>query len=318
MTAQHPFRFGVVLTTTKSHTELIERAKKLEDQGYNILLLPDHLAGPNHGFAGAYLSPAVALMAVAAATTHLRIGSFVFSNDFRPPAILAKDVATLDLLSNGRVEMGIGAGYLPEDYAQAGITFERAGVRIERLEEALQIIKQFFSEEKVTFVGKHYTVRDLSTLPQAIQRPHPPIYIGGGGKRVLTLAAREANIIGLTAMTKPTGEFDFSTISAQATRQKIAWIRQAGEQRLSDVEINAFVFLINLTEHRTTVAERMANRLGLTVQDILKSPHSLIGTTEEICNELLERRSEYGISYITIPFSHAEAFAPIVARLTNQ
>ncbi|MEO5953821.1 MAG: TIGR03621 family F420-dependent LLM class oxidoreductase, partial [Chloroflexia bacterium] len=183
------FRFGVVSASTESRKDWVELARKAEDLGYSTFLLPDHFVNP--------LAAVPALSVAAAATTTLRVGSFVFDNDFRHPAMLAKEAATLDLLSDGRFEIGIGAGWHGPEYEQTGIPFDPPGVRVGRLEEAVAIIKKFFTGEPVTFAGNHYTINGLVGLPTSVQRPHPPIFLAGGGKRVLSLAGREADIVGL-------------------------------------------------------------------------------------------------------------------------
>lgn len=310
-TKQRPFRFGVAFREAKSRADWRAQAHKVEDLGYAILLMTDHLEIVD-------VSPTVALMAAAEATNMLRVGSFVFNNDFRHPAILAKDVATLDLLSGGRFELGLGAGYLPEAYERAGIALDPPGVRIERMEEALQVLKALFSDETATFSGKYYTVKHLRGLPKPIQKPSPPIYIGGGGKRVLSGAAREADIIGLTAILKPDGiNFNMASITAEATVQKVEWVRQAAAQRFNQLEINSFVFVVQVTDHREMVANQLAAHFSLTAEQVLASPHCLIGSVEQICTDLLARRDLYGISYITITSDHIDAFAPIVAHLAG-
>src|SRR5947209_8113592 len=311
MTTQRPFRFGVAYRSAESHAEWIEQARKIEGLGYAIMLATDHLEIVD-------LSPTIALMAAADATHTLRIGSFVFNNDFRHPTMLAKEAATLDYLSDGRFELGLGPGYLPENYERSGIPLDRPGVRIARMEESLHIMKGLFSGEEVTFSGKYYTVKNLKGLPSPIQKPYPPIYIGGGGKRILSVAAREADIIGLTAILKPGGkDFNMADITAEATAQKLAWVRQAAGERFGQLEINTFVFIAQVTNHREGVAAGIASHVGLTPQQILSSPHCLIGTTEQICAALQQRREQFGISYITVLKEHVDAFAPVVARLAH-
>src|SRR6266568_8001917 len=189
MSKMRPFRFGVITESAPSREHWTTLVRRAEELGYATFLLADHYVNE--------FPPLVALMAAADATKTLRVGSFVFDNDFRHPALLAKEIATLDLLSGGRFELGIGAGWHRPEYEQTGLPFESAGVRISRLEEALRIIKGFLTEETVTFAGSHYTVTGLKAFPKPLQRPHPPIFIGGGGKRLLALAGREADIVGL-------------------------------------------------------------------------------------------------------------------------
>lgn len=311
MTTKRPFRFGVAYRSAASRAEWVEEARKIESLGYDVMLSTDHLEIVD-------LAPTLALMVAADATTKLRVGSFVFNNDFRHPTMLAKEAATLDFLSDGRFELGIGPGYLPDNYERSGIPLDRPGVRIARMEESLHILKDFFTQEKVTFSGKYYTVNNLQGLPKPIQKPYPPIYIGGGGQRVLSVAAREADIIGLTAIVKEGGkDFNMADITAEATTQKLAWVRQAAGERFDQLEINSFVFVVQVTNYREKVAAGMAPHFGLTVEQLLASPHCLIGNAEQISTDLLQRREQFGISYITVLKDHVDAFAPVVARLAG-
>lgn len=307
-----PFRFGVAYRSAESRNEWVEQARKIESLGYSVMLATDHLEIVD-------LSPAIALMTAADVTSKLRIGSFVFNNDFKHPAVLAKDVATLDFLSEGRFEFGIGPGYLPDNYERSGMPLDRPGIRIARMEEALHVMKGLFSGEKVTFSGQYYTINNLQGLPRPVQKPYPPIYIGGGGRRILSVAAREADIIGLTAILKPGGkDFNMADITAEATAQKLEWVRQAAGERFDQLEINCFVFITQVTEHREGVAAGTASHFGLTPAQVLASPHCLIGTPEQISETLLQRREQFGISYIIILKEHVDAFAPVVAQLAGR
>ena len=184
-----PFRFGVATGSARSHAEWAGRARRAEELGYATLVVADHLATG--------LAPLSALAVAAEATTSLRIGSLVFCNDFRHPALLAREAATLDLLSDGRFEFGLGAGYLPDDYTQLGLAFDTPGTRISRLEEAIQLIVRLWTEESVTFTGTSYTFTQMQGKPRPLQRPYPPLYIGGTAKRILSLAARYADSVGI-------------------------------------------------------------------------------------------------------------------------
>lgn len=309
---QRPFRFGAVIHGASSKDDWRSQARKIEDLGYSTILAPDH-------FEMVSIDPTVALMAAAEATSKLRVGSFVFNNDLRHPALLAKAVATLDLLTDGRFEFGLGSGYLPDDYEKTGIPLDPPGVRIERMVEALQVMKGFFSEAPVSFSGKHYTVNGLQGLPKPVQKPHPPLYLGGGGKRILTLAAREADILGFTAILKPGGVgFVMTDVTAEATAQKAAWVREAAGERYPQLEINSFVFKVALTDRREATAAHMAPYLGLSAEQILGSPHFLIGTAEQIGEDLLRQREWFGISYYSIlGDENIEALGPVIARLAG-
>jgi probable F420-dependent oxidoreductase len=253
MATRRRFRFGTGSYRARSRDDYLTLARKVEDLGYAILLTPDHFEDQ--------LAPLAALMAAAEATRTLRIGSYVFANDFRHPAVLAKEAATLDVLSEGRFELGIGTGYLGPDYATTGIPLDPPGVRVSRLAEAVQIIKGLFADEPVTVTGTHYCVAGLDGYPKPHQRPHPPLLIAGGGKSLLSLAAREADIVGLL-MGSRDGGLDFSSGSTAATAQRVEWVRQAAGDRFADLEFNTLVFGVVLTDHRQQAAEGAGSTAG--------------------------------------------------------
>jgi probable F420-dependent oxidoreductase len=312
MSKVRPFRFGVVAESAPSREQWITLVRKAEGLGYATFLLADHFVNE--------FPPIAALMAAADATSVLRVGSFVFDNDFRHPALLAKEVAALDLLSGGRFELGIGAGWHRPEYEQVGLPFEDAGVRISRLEESLHIIKQFFIDEAVTFAGKHYTVTDLKAFPKPLQRPHPPIFIGGGGKRLLTLAGREADIIGLHFKVNNDGTVDVSERSEAAIAQKVEWVQQVAGERFPALELNLLVSDVVITENRQQAAEqylREKGRPGVTAEQLLANPYLLIGSMEQIAGQIHRLREQFGITYLVVGDEHMEAFAPVVARLAG-
>ncbi|MGH7384154.1 MAG: TIGR03621 family F420-dependent LLM class oxidoreductase [Candidatus Rokuibacteriota bacterium] len=305
-----PFRFGVTAPTPSAGTDWADRARRVEQLGYSTLVLPDHFRD--------HLAPVPALTAAALATTRLRVGSLVFSNDFRHPAVLAKDAATIDVLSGGRFELGLGAGWLRAEYDQAGIPFAPPGTRVGRLEEAVTIIKGLLAGERVTFAGRHYAIADLEGRPTPVQRPHPPIAIGGGGRRTLTLAAREASIVGLVPRARRDGSgLDMADLSDAATREKLEWVRAAAGDRFDSLEIHALIQAVVVAERRTAAADRLASRFKVARDVVLETVYVLLGTVEEICKTLRERRERYGISYLTVFERDMEAFAPVVARLAG-
>lgn len=308
----HPFRFGIIGYRTSSMDEWRARVRRTENLGYSTFLVADHF--------GEQFAPIPALVDAAHATTSLRVGSFVFDNDFRHPALLAREAATIDVLSGGRFEFGIGGGWLKAEYEQSGLPFESGRIRTNKLEEALHIIKGLFAEGPVTFSGTHYTIAGLEGYPQPIQRPHPPILIGGGGKRMLELAAREATIVGIAPRAHIEGRVDAADSTAEATSRKIGWIRQAAGSRFSKLELNAIVFEVIVTDDRDQAANQLAANLDsvLTTKQLLEAPHWLIGTLDQICETLLVRRERFGISYIAVFEEHREIFAPIVARLAGK
>jgi probable F420-dependent oxidoreductase len=283
----------------------------VESLGYSTLSIPDHF--------GDQLGPIAALMAAANATTTLRVGSLVFDNDYRHPVVLAKEAATLDLLSEGRLDFGLGAGWLASDYDQAGIPFDPPGVRIDRMAEALAIIKSFFAGGSVSFAGKHYKVEGLEAWPAAVQKPHPPFVLGGGGRRMLGLAAREGDIVSINYKLDE-GRVNRKLVRtgfAEATDEKLAWIKEAAGNRLSQIELSVTIFAANVTDERDVVAGAMAAGLGAEPKDVLDMPHFLIGTIEQIVEDLVARRDRYGISYVVVPGEAAESLAPVVERLTG-
>jgi probable F420-dependent oxidoreductase len=308
--AVHPFRFGVTAPTPSGGTDWAERARRVEQLGYSMLVVPDHFRD--------HLAPVPALVAAALATTRLRVGSLVFSNDFRHPAVLAKEAATIDVLSGGRFELGLGGGWLRAEYDQAGIPFDAPGTRIERLEEAVTIIKGLLAGERVTFAGRHYTIADLEGRPTPVQRPHPPIAIGGGGRRTLTLAAREASIVGLVPRARRDGSgLDLSDLSAAATREKLEWVRSAAGERFDSLEINALIQAVVVADQRMTAADQLASRFKVAREVVLETVYVAVGTIEEICETLRQRRERHGISYLTVFERDMEAFAPVVERLAG-
>lgn len=310
MNVLHSFRFGVMVHQTRSKQEWVIKAQQVEDLGYATLLVQDHF--------GDQFAPLLALLLAVEATSTLRVGSFVLDNDFRYPVLLAKEVATLDVLSGGRFELGLGAGWWKREYEQAGIAFDPARLRVSRMEEALQILKGLFADDPLTFSGRHYTVSHLNGLPKPIQRPHPPLLIGGGGKRVLSIAAREASIVGIDVKARADGSgLDWTTATAAATLQKVEWIRQAAGNRFNELELNLMTYAVVVTDHREQAVQQLVRRWEMTEEQVLEMPHCLVGTVEQISDVLRQRREHYDISYIVVPERSMEAFAPVVSRLTG-
>jgi probable F420-dependent oxidoreductase len=313
-TAQRPFRFGVRAANARSRDEWVAKAYRAEALGYATLVVLDHL--------GEQLAPLTALAAAAEATLTLRLGTFVLDNDFRHPVVLAKEAATLDLLSGGRFELGLGAGWERAEYERAGIPFDPPGVRVGRLAEAVRVLKGLFAEGPLTFAGRHYAIAGLDGQPKPLQRPHPPLLIGGGGRRILSLAAREADIVSFVPRALPDGTTDWADGTAASVAEKVAWVREAAGDLLSGAqdqapEINVYVRGVAITADRHGAAERLARQVGVGVDDVLDSPFALAGTVEQIAEELRARRERYGISYVVVRDQVMEAFAPVVARLAG-
>jgi len=312
MTQARPFRFGVQEHRAHSAQQWRDRARALESMGYAALYLPDHF--------GEQPGPIAALMAAADATTSLRIGSLVLDNDYRHPVVLAKEAATLDLLSDGRLDLGIGAGWMVSDYEQSGIPYNPAGTRIERLAEAVQILKKFFAGDEFSFEGKHYTIKGLQGAPLPVQKPHPRILLGGGGKRMLTLAAREGDIVHVN-YNLGEGRINpklVQTGMAERTEEKLRWIKEAAGDRLDDFDLGFTVFFANITDDRDSLASTIAPSMGFQPRDVLDMPHFLIGTLDQIEHDLRERRERYGFSHVILPGETADELAPIVERLAGQ
>jgi probable F420-dependent oxidoreductase len=314
MRKQRPFRFSIAVNHSGSKAEWIEVARQAEDLGYSTLLIPDHL--------GEQFSPIPSLTLAAEVTKTLRVGSFVFDNDYRHPVMLAKEAATLDILSDGRLELGIGAGWMKPEYDQAGFPFDKASQRIARLEEGVQIIKGLFADGPVNFSGKHYTITNLEGFPKPVQRPRPPIHIGGGGKRLLTVAAREADIVSFIPRQRPDGSGpDLTDASPAALDQKVTWVREAAGERFADLELGVSIAQIITTEDREQAAQFIAASMGIGDQvstaDILNAPYLLMGTEAQICEDLIARRERYGISYICVLANNIETLAPVIAQLAG-
>lgn len=309
MTHPRPFRFGVNMGEPLSGATWADKARKVESLGYSVFAVPDHF--------GRQLAYAPTLAAAALATTTLRIGTFVLDNDFRHPAIVAADAATLDQLSGGRFELGLGAGWMRKDYESSGISFDAPGVRFRRLTESICIIKGLFADGPVTFAGDYYTVANLEGTPKPVQTPHPPLLIGGGGPRMLRFAAQEANIVSVLLRSRREGGLDESDVTAVRVGEKIGWIRDAAGDRFAALELNMLVQGLAVTDDRQAGAATVAARLGSTPEAVLDTPYVLIGTAVEIADTLREQRERFDISYVTVSERDMDAFAPVVARLAG-
>ena len=317
---QRPFRFGVLCEEMGTRDAWLAKAQHAEELGYATLLLRDHFTP---GSFGDQFAPIAALMAAAMVTTRLRIGSMVFDNDYRHPVILSKEAATLDMLSGGRLEFGLGAGWMGKEYEQAGMPFDPPGERVARFEEALHIFKGLFVPEPVTFSGKYYTIAGIQGFPRPHQQPRPPILIGAGGRRMLALAAREADIVGILAGPLNAGEptsTDPAAYSAESLSRKIAWLREVAEERFSQLELSVLTSP-RFTSNRRQGAEQVAQERGwsnVSAEEILKMPTFFIGTVDEVAEQMLERRERFGISYYMTFDRVMEAFSPLVARLAGR
>jgi probable F420-dependent oxidoreductase len=309
-----PFRFGVNVRRARSRAEWVDKARKIEGLGYDILNLPDHLSD--------LIAPLPALVSAAEATKTLRVGTNVLNNDLRHPVLVAREAAAVDLLTDGRLQLGLGAGSIKSEYEQAGLTFDRGATRVERLAEAVSIIKDLLKGEQVTFAGRHYRVTEHVIAPLPIQRPHPPILIGGNGPRLLSLAAQEADIVGLSGLTFRGGGAvppDLSGWRVPSVDERVRLVREvAGEERYARLELNALVQRVVVTDDRRRAAEELTSRWTQLTPDDLQSPYVLIGTMDQMVEDLRARRERWGISYFVIQEPYLDDFAPIVARLIGK
>lgn len=314
MVHDRKFRFAAQLSRSPDGTagSWAEQARRAEALGFSALLMPDHF--------GDQLAPVPALAAVAAATSTLRIGSLVFGNDYRHPFVLAKEAATLDVLSEGRFELSLGAGWMRTDYEEAGLTYDLPRVRVERFEEAVQVIQGLLrTDGAFSFDGTYYQVHEHTLLPRPVQQPGPPLIIGGGGKRVLTFAGLHADIVSINVnLREGTGGVETAPdASPERTRQKVAWVKEAAGDRFDDLELNALIGFALITDDAAGIAEAMGPSFGISPDDALHVPLALIGTLDEMVEELRWRREAYGISYWSIESDSWEALGPVVSTLSG-
>ena len=307
-----PFRFGVQSSSAKTRADWLDIARRTEDQGYSCLTMPDHY--------DEQLAPVPALMTAANVTTTLRIGALVWDNDYKHPAVLAKELATMDVLSDGRLELGIGAGWMISDYEQMGMPYDSAKVRIDRFVEGIKVIRGAMAQGPFSFSGEHYTITGYNGTPKPIQAPCPPILIGGGGKRVLSIAAREADIIGINATMSAgvVGADTFLTMTAQAVDEKVDIVRVAAGARLADIEMNVRAFLVNITDDAAGAAADIAAMIGVEPRMVEETPFALVGPPSKLIEDLIAGRERWGLSYIIVGDDQIDAFAPVVSALSGK
>jgi probable F420-dependent oxidoreductase len=307
-----PFRFGVQIRTANDARAWVEQARRIEALGYDVASLPDHFDGQ--------LAPVPAIQALLSHTTTLRAGALVFDNDYKHPVVLAKELATMDVLSAGRVEIGLGAGWMISDYEQLGIPYDRAGVRIDRFVEGLAVIKGAMGPGPFSFHGEHYTITDYDGLPKPVQAPCPPVLIGGGGRRVLTIAAQHADIVGIngTMHAGVVGPDAIATMTEAAVTDKVGIVANAAGDRLEQIEMQIRVFFVSVTDDRAGQLDGVAQMIGVDPAMVAASPFALIGSIAKIVDDLQERRERFGFSYITIGGEDIDAFAPVVAQLAGR
>lgn len=320
-----PFRFGVQAYAPASAGEWRELARRAEDLGYSSFHLADHVIGPGPALNATghpvQTVAAIPAMAVAAeATSTIKVGCRVLCVDYRNPVMLTKELATLDFFSEGRLEIGLGAGWLQNEYEAMGIPFDRAGVRLDRLEEVIGLVRASFADGELNIAGRHVHAVGFEAVPKPVQKPCPPIMIGGGAKRVLTIAGREADIVSLNFnnSTGRLGPEGIGSSTAELTDQKIQWIREGAGSRFGDIELEIAAYFTVVTDDGATVRGKMGPMFGLTAEAMAEHPNVLIGSIDEICDRIVERRERFGISYTSFGSSSMEAVAPVVARLAGK
>ena len=311
MPHDHRFRFGIQLSQPFAGSTWSETARQVEALGYSTLFVPDHF--------GDQLAPITALAVAAEATTTLRVGALVFDNDYRHPVTLATETATLDLLSGGRVELGLGAGWMRTDYEQSGIAYDPPGVRVDRFAEALEVITRLFADGPVDFTGEHYTITGLEGLPKPHTPGGPPVIVGGGGKRVLSIAARHADIVGINPnlASGAIGAEVVADAMAERVDEKVGWVRDAAGDRFDDLELNVLSFLSTVTDDPAGLAGGVAEMFGASAEEVLATPSVVVGTVAGICDTLIERRNRWGFSYYVFQAESAVTMAPVVAALAG-
>jgi probable F420-dependent oxidoreductase len=307
-----PFRFGVQITSPGDSRSWIDQARKIESLGYATATMPDHFDGQ--------LAPMPALQSLLDSTTTLRAGALVFDNDYKHPVVLAKELATMDVLSDGRVDIGLGAGWMISDYEQMGMRYDRAGVRIDRFVEGLAVIKGAMGPGPFSFEGEHYTITNYDGLPKPVQGTCPPVLIGGGGKRVLSIAAREADIVGVNASLQAgvVGPDVIASMTEESTIDKVKIVADAAGDRISEIEMNIRAFFVSVTDDRAGQLTGVAEMIGVEQSMVENSPFALIGSPPKIAEDLLARREQYGFSYIIVGSDDIEDFAPVIAELAGK
>ena len=302
-----PFRFAITATRAESGEAWRAKARRIEELGYDTLLITDHITQQ--------LAPIPAMAAALEATTRLRVGSYVFANDYRNPVMLAKEVATLDVLSGGRVEFGLGAGWYQRDYEMLGLPYDPPATRVSRMIEAVTLIDRLFAEDSVDASGAFYTVHGARVLPKPVQRPRPPLMIGGGGPRMLRFAAQRADIIALNPRFDANGHPVVADLTAGAIERKLARLRAEAGARLANVELNVFIVDAGVSDEPHSLFDAVATRLKGAVAQLVDSPFFLYGSIADLRRQLLARRERLGITYIGLPEQAMEPFAPLVREL---
>ena len=309
----HPrrLRFAVEMKGPFEGMSWADSARRVEALGFSTLMVPDHV---DEG-----LGPITAMATAVAATTTLRVGAMVLACDFRHPVPLARELASLDVLSGGRVEVGLGAGWSVADYDLSGVPMDPPRVRVERLVEHVQVLRGLFSGEPFTFSGDHFEIRGLTGAPAPRTPGGPPLIVAGGGRRLLRFAARHADIVGVNRSLL-SGVADAAAARdglPAAIDEKMAWVREAAGGRWPDLELNAWVSVASVTTRPQWLASALEKRWQAPAADVLASPFTLVGTEDQIIERLRANRARWGYSYYVLRQDAVPAFAPVVARTTG-
>jgi probable F420-dependent oxidoreductase len=320
-----PFRFGLQAYAPNSGKEWRELARKAEASGFSSFHLADHIIGPGPALAATghpvQTVAAIPAMAVAAeATSTIKVGCRVLCVDYRNPVMLAKEVATLDFFSEGRLELGLGAGWLQGEYEAIGVPFDRAGVRIDRFEEVIALLRASFADGELNIDTPHVHAVGFEAVPKPFTKSGPPIMIGGGAKRILTIAGREADIVSLNFNNSSgkLGAAGIGSSTAELTDQKIQWIKDGAGARFDQIEIEIAAYFTIVTPDGEGTRAKMAPMFGMTPEVFAEHPNALIGSVDEICDRIVERRERFGISYVSFGASVIDAVIPVVERLTGK
>jgi probable F420-dependent oxidoreductase len=302
-------RFVAQLAAADSAEGWADRCRRAESQGYAGISLADHF--------GAQFAPLVALAAAAAVTRDLTLGVNVLANDFRHPAMLAKELATLDVLSGGRVVAGIGAGWMTADYEMSGLPRDSAGVRIDRLLESITVLRGLWADQPFTFAGAHYRITALDGQPKPVRDDGIPVLVGGGSQRILTEAARHADIVGIGLDNRAgvMGAGAGRSATAAATREKLAWIRTGAADRAFQPAVSVRLLMVAVSDDRWSAATALGRSLSLDADEVLESPHALVGTTEQLVDDLRRRRDGYGFTEYVVSQAALDDLAPVVSAL---
>ncbi len=322
---ERPFRFGLQAFEGSSAAEWFDTVRRTEDLGYDALFSSDHYFGPGEiatatGHRPVDMAPLTSIAMAAARTTALRVGCRVFCCDFHHPVVLAKEMATLDVLSEGRLIVGLGAGWVRDEYDGLGVPMERPSVRIAKLGEYVDVMRAHWSGDELDVHGSFVDVSGFAGLPKPVQPSGPPIMIGGGAPKILGLAGRVADIVSLN-FNNASGRLGSSSVmssGAAETEEKISWIRDGAGDRFDQIEIEIGAYFVGVGDGAAAQLDAMAARFGVGADEFASHPHAFFGSVEQICELLIERRERFGVSYVTVAQRHLDEFAPVIAAMAGR